>query len=68
MKKVAHPNCVILHEVYDEANKTYLVLDLITGGTVMLNQKQAPPRSQTLMENTSIPKLLSFILTPDSTP
>lgn len=34
MKKVAHPNCVILHEVYDEANKTYLVLDLITGGTV----------------------------------
>jgi hypothetical protein len=35
MKKVAHPNCVLLHEVYDEANKTYLVLDLITGGTVM---------------------------------
>ena len=37
MKKVAHPNCVILHEVYDEANKTYLVLDLITGGTVSLS-------------------------------
>jgi len=35
MKKVAHPNCVLLHEVYDESNKTYLVLDLITGGTVM---------------------------------
>jgi hypothetical protein len=43
MKKVAHPNCVILHEVYDEANKTYLVLDLITGGTVRLTQKQATP-------------------------
>lgn len=37
MKKVAHPNCVILHEVYDEANKTYLVLDLITGGTVRVS-------------------------------
>mmetsp|Transcript_34336 Transcript_34336/g.77341 ORF Transcript_34336/g.77341 Transcript_34336/m.77341 type:complete len:502 (-) Transcript_34336:82-1587(-) len=35
MKKVSHPNCVLLHEVYDEANKTYLILDLITGGTVM---------------------------------
>mmetsp|Transcript_3807 Transcript_3807/g.9108 ORF Transcript_3807/g.9108 Transcript_3807/m.9108 type:complete len:522 (+) Transcript_3807:78-1643(+) len=35
MKKVSHPNCVLLHEVYDEPNKTYLVLDLITGGTVM---------------------------------
>mmetsp|Transcript_39548 Transcript_39548/g.61682 ORF Transcript_39548/g.61682 Transcript_39548/m.61682 type:complete len:520 (+) Transcript_39548:31-1590(+) len=35
MKRVSHPNCVLLHEVYDEANKTYLVLDLITGGTVM---------------------------------
>ena len=28
MKKVSHPNCVLLHEVYDEPNKTYLVLDL----------------------------------------
>ena len=36
MKKVAHPNCVLLHEVYDESNKTYMVLDLITGGTVMV--------------------------------
>eukprot|EP00287_Rhodomonas_sp_CCMP768_P007765 CAMPEP_0196728014 /NCGR_PEP_ID=MMETSP1091-20130531/8843_1 /TAXON_ID=302021 /ORGANISM="Rhodomonas sp., Strain CCMP768" /LENGTH=503 /DNA_ID=CAMNT_0042070713 /DNA_START=119 /DNA_END=1630 /DNA_ORIENTATION=- len=35
MKKVSHPNCVLLHEVYDESNKTYLILDLITGGTVM---------------------------------
>jgi calcium/calmodulin-dependent protein kinase I len=35
MKKVNHPNCVQLHEVFDEPNKTYLVLDLITGGTVM---------------------------------
>jgi len=35
MKKVNHPNCVSLHEVFDEPNKTYLVLDLITGGTVM---------------------------------
>ena len=35
MKAVSHPSCVLLHEVYDEPNKTYLVLDLITGGTVM---------------------------------
>lgn len=28
MKKVNHPNCVQLHEVFDEPNKTYLVLDL----------------------------------------
>jgi serine/threonine protein kinase len=28
MKKVAHPNCVLLHEVYDESNKTYLVRDV----------------------------------------
>eukprot|EP00281_Chroomonas_sp_CCMP1168_P026737 CAMPEP_0206254450 /NCGR_PEP_ID=MMETSP0047_2-20121206/23697_1 /ASSEMBLY_ACC=CAM_ASM_000192 /TAXON_ID=195065 /ORGANISM="Chroomonas mesostigmatica_cf, Strain CCMP1168" /LENGTH=490 /DNA_ID=CAMNT_0053680737 /DNA_START=107 /DNA_END=1576 /DNA_ORIENTATION=- len=35
MKKVSHPNCVQLHEVYDEPSKTYLILDLITGGTVM---------------------------------
>jgi len=35
MKKVSHPNCVLLHEVYDESNKTYLIIDLITGGTVM---------------------------------
>jgi len=35
MKKVTHPNCVHLHEVFDEPNKTYLILDLITGGTVM---------------------------------
>mmetsp|Transcript_30303 Transcript_30303/g.80255 ORF Transcript_30303/g.80255 Transcript_30303/m.80255 type:complete len:314 (+) Transcript_30303:165-1106(+) len=35
MKKVNHPNCVALHGVFDESSKTYLVLDLITGGTVM---------------------------------
>jgi serine/threonine protein kinase len=35
MKAVNHPSCVLLHEVYDETNKTYMVLDLITGGTVM---------------------------------
>jgi hypothetical protein len=28
MKKVTHPNCVHLHEVFDEPNKTYLILDL----------------------------------------
>lgn len=35
MKRVNHPNCVMLYEVFDEPNKTYLVLDLVTGGTVM---------------------------------
>lgn len=28
MKKVSHPNCVHLHEVFDEPTKTYLILDL----------------------------------------
>jgi hypothetical protein len=28
MKRVNHPNCVMLYEVFDEPNKTYLVLDL----------------------------------------
>jgi calcium/calmodulin-dependent protein kinase I len=32
MKKVDHPNCIKLHEVYDEKTKMYLVLDLVTGG------------------------------------
>uniref|UniRef100_A0A7S0NBY6 Protein kinase domain-containing protein n=1 Tax=Cryptomonas curvata TaxID=233186 RepID=A0A7S0NBY6_9CRYP len=32
MKKVNHPNCIKLHEVYDEKSKMYLVLDLVTGG------------------------------------
>jgi serine/threonine protein kinase len=32
MKKVDHPNCIKLHEVYDEKSKVYMVLDLVTGG------------------------------------
>jgi serine/threonine protein kinase len=32
MKKVDHPNCIKLHEVYDEKSKMYMVLDLVTGG------------------------------------
>mmetsp|Transcript_16625 Transcript_16625/g.39793 ORF Transcript_16625/g.39793 Transcript_16625/m.39793 type:complete len:503 (+) Transcript_16625:179-1687(+) len=32
MKKVDHPNCIKLHEVFDEKTKMYLVLDLVTGG------------------------------------
>ncbi len=32
MKKVNHPNCIKLHEVFDEKQKMYLVLDLVTGG------------------------------------
>mmetsp|Transcript_22679 Transcript_22679/g.45833 ORF Transcript_22679/g.45833 Transcript_22679/m.45833 type:complete len:335 (-) Transcript_22679:39-1043(-) len=32
MKKVDHPNCIKLHEVFDEKAKMYLVLDLVTGG------------------------------------
>ena len=28
MKRVNHPNCVMLYEVFDEPSKTYLVLDL----------------------------------------
>lgn len=36
MKKgCEHPNCVRLHSVWDEPHKTYLVLELLTGGTVM---------------------------------
>ena len=35
MMKVSHPNCLRLHEVYDQCEKTYLILDLATGGTVM---------------------------------
>eukprot|EP00960_Hanusia_phi_P063610 765521-Hanusia_phi.AAC.4 len=35
MMKVSHPNCIRLHEVYDQCEKTYLILDLATGGTVM---------------------------------
>mmetsp|Transcript_65940 Transcript_65940/g.162287 ORF Transcript_65940/g.162287 Transcript_65940/m.162287 type:complete len:475 (+) Transcript_65940:104-1528(+) len=32
MKKVNHPNCIKLHEVFDEKAKMYMVLDLVTGG------------------------------------
>ncbi len=32
MKKVDHPNCIKLHEVFNEKSKMYLVLDLVTGG------------------------------------
>ncbi len=32
MKRVNHPNCIKLHEVFDEKQKMYLVLDLVTGG------------------------------------
>uniref|UniRef100_A0A7S0VHK2 Protein kinase domain-containing protein n=1 Tax=Hemiselmis tepida TaxID=464990 RepID=A0A7S0VHK2_9CRYP len=32
MKKVDHPNCIKLHEVFDEKQKMYMVLDLVTGG------------------------------------
>jgi len=32
MKKVNHPNCIKLHEVFDEKSKLYMVLDLVTGG------------------------------------
>lgn len=32
MKKVEHPNCIKLHEVFDEKQKMYMVLDLVTGG------------------------------------
>jgi calcium/calmodulin-dependent protein kinase I len=35
MKAVKHPSCVVLHDIFDECTKTYLVLDLVTGGTVM---------------------------------
>mmetsp|Transcript_39194 Transcript_39194/g.57605 ORF Transcript_39194/g.57605 Transcript_39194/m.57605 type:complete len:501 (-) Transcript_39194:211-1713(-) len=36
MKKgCEHPNCVRLYSVWDEPKKTYLVLELLTGGTVM---------------------------------
>ncbi len=32
MKKVDHPHCIRLHEVFNEKTKMYLVLDLVTGG------------------------------------
>eukprot|EP00960_Hanusia_phi_P077804 768743-Hanusia_phi.AAC.7 len=35
MLKISHPNIVRLHGVYHERSKTYLILDLMTGGTVM---------------------------------
>jgi len=36
MKKgCEHPNCVRLYSVWDEPKETYLVLELLTGGTVM---------------------------------
>eukprot|EP00960_Hanusia_phi_P063613 765521-Hanusia_phi.AAC.7 len=35
MMRVSHPNCVHLHGVFEEKEKIYLVLDLVTGGTLM---------------------------------
>lgn len=32
MKKVSHPNCIKLHEVFDEKIKLYITMELITGG------------------------------------
>lgn len=32
MKRVQHPNCIRLLEVFDEKAKMYLVIDLVTGG------------------------------------
>merc|ERR1719183_955723 len=32
MKKVSHPNCIRLYEVFDEKLKIYIVLELVTGG------------------------------------
>lgn len=35
MQKVDHPNCVKLHDVLEDDNELCLVLDLLTGGTVL---------------------------------
>eukprot|EP00960_Hanusia_phi_P058001 763738-Hanusia_phi.AAC.4 len=35
MMQCDHPNCVALYQVFDEPQNTYLILELITGGTVM---------------------------------
>ena len=35
MMRVSHPNCVHLHGVFEEKGKIFLVLDLVTGGTLM---------------------------------
>jgi len=35
MQKVDHPNCVKLYDVFEDASQLCLVLDLLTGGTVM---------------------------------
>jgi len=32
MKKVSHPNCIKMYEVFDEKLKMYIVLELVTGG------------------------------------
>ena len=32
MKKVSHPNCIKMHEVFDEKTKMYIVLELVNGG------------------------------------
>jgi len=32
MKKVSHPNCIKMHEVFDEKLKMYIVLELVCGG------------------------------------
>jgi len=35
MMKCEHPNCVALFQVFDEPEKTYMVMELLTGGNVM---------------------------------
>uniref|UniRef100_A0A7S4U6A0 Protein kinase domain-containing protein n=1 Tax=Guillardia theta TaxID=55529 RepID=A0A7S4U6A0_GUITH len=35
MKLVDHPNCVMLYDIYDDSKHKYLVMELVTGGTVM---------------------------------
>ena len=32
MKKVHHPNCISLHNVYESANHIYRVMELVCGG------------------------------------
>ena len=32
MKKVHHPNCISLHNVYESANHIYLVMELVCAG------------------------------------
>jgi serine/threonine protein kinase len=35
MMQCEHPNCVALFQVFDEPEKTYMVMELLTGGNVM---------------------------------